>query len=190
MGRRIAVDRRHEVGAEGVAERRGILERIRIGLPDQFARQRGMVEPLGQPVDDGRFERVVVQDGRIDEGGQFRLAPHHVFRLAADARPDRIDGIERRLHLILRHRQSSRKTTRTPIIIGAASGQKPGALKPRPRPTADEVGRWPRQTANGRLRPRSRPLRQEFQHAGLKHPVADREHVVAAGNGRAPARRG
>ena len=119
MGRRIAVDRRHEIGAEGVAERRRILERIRIGLPDQLARQRGMVEPLGQPVDDGRFKGVVMQNARIDEGGQLRLAPHHLFRLAADARPYRIHGIERRLHLILRHRSASREQP-DPIIIGAA----------------------------------------------------------------------
>ena len=70
IGRRIAVGGRHEVGAEGFADRGNVLERVGIGLPDQFARHRGMVEPIGQPMDDRRFERVVVQDGRIDEGAR------------------------------------------------------------------------------------------------------------------------
>ena len=53
-----------------------------------------MVEPLRQPMDHARLERVVMQNGRIDERGEFGLAAHNVFRLAADARPDRIDLIE------------------------------------------------------------------------------------------------
>ena len=104
VGRRIAVDSRHEVGAERLAERRNILERLGIGLPDQFARHRRMVEPLGQPVDHGRLQRVVMQNGRIDEGRELGLAPYGLFRLAADARPYRIDSIEGRLGLLLRHR--------------------------------------------------------------------------------------
>jgi hypothetical protein len=37
MGGRIAIRRRHDVSAEGFADRRHILERIHIGLTDQFA---------------------------------------------------------------------------------------------------------------------------------------------------------
>ena len=95
MRRRVAVDHRDDVGAEGFAERRLVVERVRIGLPDQFGRDVGMVEPLGDPVHHRLFERVVVQDGRIDEARELRLAPHHVFRLMAHARPDRIDLVER-----------------------------------------------------------------------------------------------
>ena len=62
-----------------------------------------MVEAASQPMDHGRFERVVVQDGRIDEGRELRLATHDILGLAADPRPDRIDLIERRLCLMLRH---------------------------------------------------------------------------------------
>ena len=36
-----------------------------------------------------------MQDGRVDEGRELGLAPHHLFGLAADARPDRIDLVER-----------------------------------------------------------------------------------------------
>ena len=62
VGRRIAVDGRGNVGAEAFADRRLVLERVRIGLPDQFARQRRVIEPLGQPVNHRRFERVVMQN--------------------------------------------------------------------------------------------------------------------------------
>src|ERR1700692_4903975 len=122
MGRRIAIDSRHEIGAERLGERRDVLERLGISLPDQLARQRGMVEPLGQPIDHGRLERVVVQDGRIDEGGELRLAAYDLFGLATDARPYRIDGIEGRPDLMLRHRIVSHSTAKTPssIIVGSA----------------------------------------------------------------------
>ena len=128
VGRRIAIDGRHEIGAERLAERRNILERLGIGLPDQLARHRRMVEPLGQPIDHGRFQGVVVQNGRIDEGGELRLAPHGLFRLATDARPYRIDGIEGRLGLMLRHRTVSRSTAETPssIILGSAFAKAKG----------------------------------------------------------------
>ena len=62
MGRRIAVGRRHQIGAERFADRRHILDRIGVGLPDQFARHRGVIEPVGQPMDHSRFERVVMQN--------------------------------------------------------------------------------------------------------------------------------
>ena len=39
-----------------------VLERVRVGLADQFGRDVGMIEPLGDAVDDRRFERVVMQD--------------------------------------------------------------------------------------------------------------------------------
>ena len=60
--RRIAVDGRHDVGAERFADRRLVLERVGIGLADQLAGDVGMVEPLGDAMHDRRFQRVVVQD--------------------------------------------------------------------------------------------------------------------------------
>src|ERR1700720_1038414 len=102
-----------------------------------------MVEPLGQPIDHGRFERVVMQNGRIDEGGELGLAPYGLFRLTADARPYRIDGIEGRLGLLLRHR-----------IVSPPNGEKRRLLSywvvPLPKPSAAKSssndpnqGQWP-----------------------------------------------
>jgi len=68
-----------------------ILERIRVGLPDQFARNIRMIEPLGDAVHHRGLEGVVMQDRRIDEAGKLRLAPRHVLGLVANACPDRLD---------------------------------------------------------------------------------------------------
>ena len=95
----IAVEHRHQVGAERVAEVGLVAQRFVIGLADQIARQRLMIEPFGDAVDHRVFQAVVVQHGRIDEGRQFRLAADNVLRLGADANPDRI---ERRQFRVLR----------------------------------------------------------------------------------------
>ncbi len=70
------------------------VERVAIGLADQVAGDVGIAEPLADAVDDRGFQRVVVQDVLVDEGGELRLAARDVLRLAADARPDRIDLVE------------------------------------------------------------------------------------------------
>ena len=62
-----------------------------VGLTNEAARQRGMVQPLGQPIDHRGFKGVVMQNRRIDEGGELRLAPRRFFGLAAHPRPYRID---------------------------------------------------------------------------------------------------
>ncbi len=62
-----------------------------------------MVEPLRQPIDDGAFQPVVMQNGRINKRRQLRFAPDDVLGLTADPRPDRIDLIEQRLRLLLGH---------------------------------------------------------------------------------------
>ncbi len=85
-----------------------VLERIGIGLADQVARYRGMIEPLAEPMGDGGFQRVVMQNGRIDKGRELGLATDGLFSLAAEPRPDRIDRVESRLRLLLRHRMSPR----------------------------------------------------------------------------------
>src|SRR5262249_6108799 len=76
---------------------------IGISLPDQFARQRRMIDQTAQAVGDGHFKRVVVQDGRVDEGGELRLAARDVLGLPADAPPNRIELVDGRLNLLLRH---------------------------------------------------------------------------------------
>src|SRR5262249_56632600 len=80
-----------------------VFQRIGISLPDQFARQRRMIDQATQAMGDGCFERVVVQDGRVDEGGELRLAARDVLGLAADAPPNRIELVDGRLNLLLRH---------------------------------------------------------------------------------------
>ena len=42
VGGRIAIDRRDDVGAEGLADRRLVLERVGIGLTDQLGRHVGL----------------------------------------------------------------------------------------------------------------------------------------------------
>ena len=108
VGRRIAVDGRHDIGAEGIADRGLVLQRIGIGLPDHLARDVMMVEPLGGAMHHRLFQAVVMQDGGIEEGRKRGLAPHDVFGLLADLRPYRIefaDGCQSGLlrHLSLRH---------------------------------------------------------------------------------------
>ena len=75
-----SIDRDH-VGAEGIAEIGIVAQRFVKGLADQIARQRRMVEPLGDAMHHRIFQPFVMQHGRIDEGGEFRLAADDVFRL-------------------------------------------------------------------------------------------------------------
>ena len=105
VGGGIAIDRRHDVGAERGTERGIMLERVGIGLPDQLGRDLGAVEALGDAVDDRRLQRVMMQDGRIDEGRKLGLAARDFLGLAADARPDRVHLVERARHscLLLGH---------------------------------------------------------------------------------------
>ena len=87
VGGRIAIDRRHDVGAEGGAERGLAVERILVGLPDQLCRHIGVIESLGDTVDHRRLERIMVQDGRVDEGRELGLAPHHLLGFGPNPRP-------------------------------------------------------------------------------------------------------
>ena len=90
-GRGIAVVDRDEIGAEGVADIGIVAQRLVIGLADQVARQRRMVEPLGEAMHHRIFQALMMQHGRIDEGGKLGLAANDVLGLAADAIPDRIE---------------------------------------------------------------------------------------------------
>src|SRR5581483_7662156 len=148
MGRRVAVAGRHDVGAENLAERGFVPQRVHVRLPDQTAGQGRMVEPLRQPVDYRGLERVVMQDRRVDEARQFGLAADDLLGLAPNACPNRINRIERRLCLILRHSTLSR----TPgglnpgrlAYIGTRSGETKacGAI-------------WPATTATDQARPKT-----------------------------------
>ena len=103
-GRGIAVVDGNEVGAECVADIGLVAQRLVIGLADQIARQRRMIEPLGETMDHRIFEALVMQHGRIDEGSQLRLAANDIFRLVPDAIPDRIErGQFRTLRIDLMH---------------------------------------------------------------------------------------
>src|SRR3974390_654330 len=92
----VTVDGRNYIGAKAFAELRLILERVVIGLPDQIGGDVGMIEPLRDAMHGRVFETIVMQDVLIHEGGEFGLAPRHLFRLSADARPYGIDFIDRR----------------------------------------------------------------------------------------------
>ena len=95
LGGRIAVDGRDDVGAERIADRGLGLERIGISLPDQFGGDVSMIEPLGDAMHHRRFQRVVMQDGGIDEGRELGLGADDVFGLVAHLRPDRVDFLDR-----------------------------------------------------------------------------------------------
>src|SRR5262249_19617219 len=66
-----------------------------------------MVNLSGQSISNCGLERVVVQDGRVDEGGELRLAPHDVLGFAANARPHGIELVDGRSGLMLRHCKAS-----------------------------------------------------------------------------------
>src|SRR5215510_2075696 len=91
IGRRVAIESGDDVGAERLPDQGIALGRVVIGLPHQLRRNVRMVEPLGNAMHDGSLERVMMQDGRIDEGCKLRLAADDLFGLSADARPDRIE---------------------------------------------------------------------------------------------------
>ena len=95
VGRGVAINRRHDVGTECVANRRVSFERVGVSSPDHLRGDLWTVEPLGDPVHDRCLQRVVMQDGRIDQGRELRLTADNVFGLAADTRPDRVDLVER-----------------------------------------------------------------------------------------------
>jgi hypothetical protein len=95
VGRRIAIDCRDNIRTERLAHRRLGLEGVGVGLTDHLSRDLGAVEPLGHAVNDRSLQRIVVQDGGIDQCRQLGLAAHNLFGLAANTRPNRVDLIER-----------------------------------------------------------------------------------------------
>ena len=90
-GRGIAVIDRHHIGPESIPDVGILAQRLVIGLANEIARQRRMIEPVGEAMHHGVFQPIVVQHGRIDKGGQLGLAANDVFRLGPHAIPDRIE---------------------------------------------------------------------------------------------------
>jgi hypothetical protein len=54
-----------------------------------------MVEPFRQAMDDRILEPVVIEDGRIEEGGKQRIARDRLLGFLADGGPDGIDRLDR-----------------------------------------------------------------------------------------------
>ena len=102
-GRGIAVVDGDEIGAEGVAEIGIVAQRLVKGLAHQIARERGVIEPVGDAVDHRIFEAAVMQHRRIDEGRKLGLAMDDVLRFAADPVPDRIKRCELSSRIDLMH---------------------------------------------------------------------------------------
>ncbi len=97
----IAIHHCGDVGAEGIADGGIFPNRLAISLADHVARDVGMRQALREPVYDGGFQRVVMQQRQIDKGRQFGLTPDHFLSLAANTRPDRIDFLDHgRLELL------------------------------------------------------------------------------------------
>ena len=64
------------------------------GLADDVGAEILVVEPLGKPVDDGLFEALLVEDRRIEERRQQRIARHGLASLLAHCAPYRIDRLQ------------------------------------------------------------------------------------------------
>ena len=50
-----------------------------------------MGKPVGDPMDDGLFQALLVEDRRIEERGKKRITVDRFHRFVADRTPDRID---------------------------------------------------------------------------------------------------
>src|SRR5262249_21470542 len=103
----IAIDGRDEIRPERLANRRLVLERVRIGLADQLAGNVRPIEPVRDAVDDRRLERIVMEDRGVNEGRKLRLVPGDVLGFAADALPNRVDGVELAAGRMLSHAGAS-----------------------------------------------------------------------------------
>src|SRR6266478_3851040 len=111
-GRGIAVVDRHQIGPESIPDVGILAQRLVIGLANQIARQRRMIEALGEAMHYRVLQPVVMQHGRIDKRGQLAFAANDVFRLVTDAIPDRIECRQfctLRIDLMLCHGRLPRK---------------------------------------------------------------------------------
>src|SRR5262245_65666228 len=93
-GRGIAVDGGDDVGPEGFAEHRLILERVVVSLTYHIGRHVGVIQTLAHTMSNRGFKRVVMKDIFVDEGSEFGLTAGDVTRFVADRRPNRINLVE------------------------------------------------------------------------------------------------
>src|SRR5690606_30695232 len=70
------------------------LEHVLIGLADQFAGYRHMIEAIADALRDRALERVVIEDRRENETRKRRLARGNFCGFITNARPDRIDDLK------------------------------------------------------------------------------------------------
>src|SRR3954467_353446 len=87
-GRGIAVEHCNQIRTESIAEIGSIAQGFIEGLANEIARQRRMVETLGEAMHHRVLQPFVMQHGGIDKRGQLRLAANNVFRLGPHALPD------------------------------------------------------------------------------------------------------
>src|SRR3974390_1815938 len=166
-GFRIAVAGSDDVSTEDLAERRLLFERVIVSLPDEIAGNVGIAKSLGDAMDQSSFERVVMQDVLVDEGSELRLASRGILRLAADARPHRVDLVQS-LH------RPCLKLSHGSVLLGSLSDSYIGLLS--------HFGRDQEGGRKSSCRTISWAFIKKRKHAALEHLVADREHVVAAGD--------
>ena len=88
----IALEGRGEIRACLDADLRPEIESVVKRLPDQVGGNVGMIEPLGQAMGERRFETVVVENVRDDEGRKRRLVRANLARIGLDGGPDRVNG--------------------------------------------------------------------------------------------------
>ena len=90
----VAVEHGDEVGADRLDDGGLASEHFEIGLADDVAGHLLPVEPVGQTLDDGVLEAVLVEDGAEHETRDFGLAADDFLSFDADLREHRIDIAE------------------------------------------------------------------------------------------------
>ena len=65
------------------------------GLAQQRARHGRVMEAVGDPLNDGVFQAVLVENDGMEEPTQRRFAVDRLLRLVAKALPDGVDGVDR-----------------------------------------------------------------------------------------------
>jgi hypothetical protein len=90
---RVTVENGGKVGAENGTEARVPVKRALECLRYQSGVDIRVIEPLGEPVADGFFERLVAEDRREDEAAERRLRLHRLLGFRPHLDPDRIDDL-------------------------------------------------------------------------------------------------
>src|SRR5882672_9050880 len=102
-GRRIAIVSRHDIGPEGIDDLGRVRKSIEEGLQNGGAAHDRMIEPVAEAVHHRARQGGMLKQRSVDERSELRLLPHDGLGLAANARPDGIDTLDRRYSLRLGH---------------------------------------------------------------------------------------